>query len=105
VEQAQKAIVGYTIFNDWSASDLQMLDSQLGIGQSKGKDSGITLGPYLVTPDELEPYFADGRPHVAVDVAPLNEWLTANRIAILTAVHAMAPPWFRSLHSRCGDHG
>ena len=61
VEQAQDAIVGYTIFNDWSARDLQMFDSQLGIGQSKGKDSGITLGPYLVTPDELDPYFADGR--------------------------------------------
>jgi 2-keto-4-pentenoate hydratase/2-oxohepta-3-ene-1,7-dioic acid hydratase in catechol pathway/glyoxylase-like metal-dependent hydrolase (beta-lactamase superfamily II) len=61
VEQAQQAIVGYTIFNDWSARDLQMLDSQLGIGQSKGKDSGITLGPYLVTADELEPYFANGR--------------------------------------------
>ncbi len=61
VEQAQQAIVGYTIFNDWSARDLQMFDSQLGIGQSKGKDSGITLGPYLVTPDELEPYFCDGR--------------------------------------------
>jgi 2-keto-4-pentenoate hydratase/2-oxohepta-3-ene-1,7-dioic acid hydratase in catechol pathway/glyoxylase-like metal-dependent hydrolase (beta-lactamase superfamily II) len=66
VEQAQKAIVGYTIFNDWSARDLQMLDSQLGIGQSKGKDSGITLGPYLVTPDELEPYFANGRLDLAV---------------------------------------
>jgi 2-keto-4-pentenoate hydratase/2-oxohepta-3-ene-1,7-dioic acid hydratase in catechol pathway/glyoxylase-like metal-dependent hydrolase (beta-lactamase superfamily II) len=66
VEQAQKAIVGYTIFNDWSARDLQMLDSQLGIGQSKGKDSGVTLGPYLVTPDELEPYFADGRLNLEV---------------------------------------
>jgi 2-keto-4-pentenoate hydratase/2-oxohepta-3-ene-1,7-dioic acid hydratase in catechol pathway/glyoxylase-like metal-dependent hydrolase (beta-lactamase superfamily II) len=61
VEQAQQAIVGYTIFNDWSARDLQMLDSQLGIGQSKGKDSGVTLGPYLVTPDELAPYFAEDR--------------------------------------------
>ena len=37
VEQAQQAIIGYTIFNDWSARDLQMLDSQLGIGQSKAK--------------------------------------------------------------------
>ena len=61
LEQAQDAVVGYTIFNDWSARDLQMFDSQLGIGQSKGKDSGITLGPYLVTPDELEPYFSNGR--------------------------------------------
>jgi len=58
IEEAQKAIIGYTILNDWSARDLQNLDSQLGIGQAKGKDSGITLGPFLVTPDELDGYFS-----------------------------------------------
>jgi 2-keto-4-pentenoate hydratase/2-oxohepta-3-ene-1,7-dioic acid hydratase in catechol pathway/glyoxylase-like metal-dependent hydrolase (beta-lactamase superfamily II) len=61
IEQAERAIIGYTIFNDWSARDLQQLESQLAIGQGKGKDSGVTLGPYLVTPDELEPYRRDGR--------------------------------------------
>ena len=49
------------IFNDWSARDLQQLEGQLAIGQAKGKDSGVTLGPYLVTPDELEPYRRDGK--------------------------------------------
>ncbi|KAA1249422.1 MBL fold metallo-hydrolase [Mycobacterium simiae] len=61
VEQAEQAIIGYTIFNDWSARDLQMLDGQLRIGQAKGKDSGVTLGPYLVTADELAPYRSDGK--------------------------------------------
>src|SRR6516162_910324 len=61
VEEAERAIIGYTIFNDWSARDLQQMESQLAIGQGKGKDSGVTLGPYLVTPDELEPYRRDGR--------------------------------------------
>ncbi|GLE53780.1 fumarylacetoacetate hydrolase family protein [Mycobacterium montefiorense] len=61
VEQAEQAIIGYTIFNDWSARDLQQLETQLAIGQGKGKDSGVTLGPYLVTPDELEPYRRDGK--------------------------------------------
>lgn len=61
VEQAERTIIGYTIFNDWSARDLQQLESQLGIGQGKGKDSGVTLGPYLVTPDELEGYRRDGK--------------------------------------------
>ena len=61
VEQAERSIIGYTIFNDWSARDLQMLEGQLRIGQAKGKDSGVTLGPYLVTPDELEPYRRDGK--------------------------------------------
>ncbi|BCI85835.1 hypothetical protein NIIDMKKI_10410 [Mycobacterium kansasii] len=66
VEQAEQSIVGYTIFNDWSARDLQMLEGQLRIGQAKGKDSGVTLGPYLVTPDELEPYRRGGRLHLQV---------------------------------------
>jgi len=61
VAEAEQAIIGYMIFNDWSARDLQMLEGQLAIGQAKGKDSGVTLGPYLVTPGELEPYCRDGK--------------------------------------------
>lgn len=61
VAEAEQAIIGYTIFNDWSARDLQAQEGVLAIGQGKGKDSGITLGPYLVTPDELEPYRRDGQ--------------------------------------------
>ncbi len=61
VEQAEQAIIGYTIFNDWSARDLQAQEGVLAIGQAKGKDSGVTLGPYLVTPDELESYRRNGR--------------------------------------------
>src|SRR5271156_2505435 len=61
VADAERSIVGYMIFNDWSARDLQQLEGQLAIGQAKGKDSGVTLGPYLVTPDELEPYRRDDK--------------------------------------------
>ncbi|MDT5225587.1 MAG: hypothetical protein QOG19_2994 [Mycobacterium sp.] len=66
VQQAEQAIVGYMIFNDWSARDLQMLEGQLRIGQAKGKDSGVTLGPCLVTPDELEPFRRDGKLNLQV---------------------------------------
>src|SRR6202000_527162 len=62
VDEAEQAIVGYMIFNDWSARDLQQLEGQLAIGQAKGKDRGITLGPYLVTADELEQYRGRGKP-------------------------------------------
>jgi 2-keto-4-pentenoate hydratase/2-oxohepta-3-ene-1,7-dioic acid hydratase in catechol pathway/glyoxylase-like metal-dependent hydrolase (beta-lactamase superfamily II) len=72
VEQAERAIIGYTIFNDWSARDLQQRESQLAIGQGKGKDSGVTLGPYLVTPDELEPYRRDGKLDLQV-IALVND--------------------------------
>jgi 2-keto-4-pentenoate hydratase/2-oxohepta-3-ene-1,7-dioic acid hydratase in catechol pathway len=60
-EQAAPGIVGYTIFNDWSARDIQRLEGQLPFGFFKGKDGAPTLGPYLVTADELEPHrTADG---------------------------------------------
>ncbi|MGW3350972.1 fumarylacetoacetate hydrolase family protein [Nonomuraea rubra] len=60
-EQAEQHIIGYTIYNDWSARDLQLRESPLAIGQAKGKDGATTLGPFLVTPDELAPYRRDGR--------------------------------------------
>ncbi|GBE64736.1 bifunctional 2-hydroxyhepta-2,4-diene-1,7-dioate isomerase/cyclase/dehydrase [Mycobacterium sp. MFM001] len=69
VDEAEQAIIGYTIFNDWSARDLQQLEGQLGIGQAKGKDSGVTLGPYLVTHDELQPYRRDGK--LSLDVTAM----------------------------------
>ena len=60
-EQAAPGIAGYTIFNDWSARDIQRLEGQLPFGFFKGKDGAHTLGPYLVTADEVEPYkTADG---------------------------------------------
>ncbi|MGW6059629.1 fumarylacetoacetate hydrolase family protein [Streptomyces sp. NPDC055189] len=60
-EQARDHIIGYTIFNDWSARDLQSGEMKVGLGPCKGKDTASTLGPYLVTADELEPYRdADG---------------------------------------------
>ncbi|WNZ07377.1 fumarylacetoacetate hydrolase family protein [Streptomyces sp. 11x1] len=55
-EQARDHIVGYTIFNDWSARDLQSAEMKIGLGPCKGKDTATTLGPYLVTADELEPF-------------------------------------------------
>jgi 2-keto-4-pentenoate hydratase/2-oxohepta-3-ene-1,7-dioic acid hydratase in catechol pathway len=55
-EQARDHIVGYTVFNDWSARDLQSAEMKVGLGPCKGKDTATTLGPYLVTADELEKY-------------------------------------------------
>src|SRR5829696_143440 len=46
-------IDGFTIMNDWSARDLQRAEMKLGLGPAKGKDFATTLGPVVVTPDEL----------------------------------------------------
>jgi fumarylacetoacetate (FAA) hydrolase len=52
-------IGGFMLMNDWSARDLQLSEMAVGLGPAKGKDFATSLGPYLVTPDDL-PY-ADGR--------------------------------------------
>jgi fumarylacetoacetate (FAA) hydrolase len=46
-------IGGFTIMNDWSARDLQRPEMKIGLGPSKGKDFATSLGPMVVTPDEL----------------------------------------------------
>ncbi|CAO5256031.1 fumarylacetoacetate hydrolase family protein [Frankia sp. AgKG'84/4] len=53
-------ILGYTIFNDWSGRDLQVREMRFPMGPSKSKDSAITLGPWLVTADELADRVEDG---------------------------------------------
>lgn len=59
--EARDAIFGYTILNDWSARDLQAREMRVNLGPAKGKDSATTLGPWLVTADELDRYRdADG---------------------------------------------
>ena len=51
---AQGHIFGLTIFNDWSARDIQMREMQVGLGPAKGKDFAGTLGPWIVTYDEFD---------------------------------------------------
>jgi fumarylacetoacetate (FAA) hydrolase len=53
-ERAEEAIGGFTIFNDWSARDLQREETTVRLGPAKGKDFASSFGPYLVTPDELD---------------------------------------------------
>jgi fumarylacetoacetate (FAA) hydrolase len=50
---ADGEIGGFTVMNDWSARDLQRKEMKVGLGPAKGKDFATSLGPVLVTPDEL----------------------------------------------------
>ena len=56
VEDAPAVIAGYTIFNDWSARDIQMREMALQLGPGLGKDFATSMGPCLVTPDEIDPF-------------------------------------------------
>ena len=53
-EEAGEFIAGYTIFNDVSARDIQRNEMSVGLGPAKGKDTCSVMGPYLVTPDEVD---------------------------------------------------
>ena len=52
-ERGEEAIGGYLILNDWSARDLQREETTVRLGPAKGKDFASSIGPWLVTPDEL----------------------------------------------------
>jgi fumarylacetoacetate (FAA) hydrolase len=52
-DRAEEAIGGYCILDDWSARDLQREETTVRLGPAKGKDFASTIGPWIVTPDEL----------------------------------------------------
>ena len=55
VEDAPGYIAGYTVMNDWSARDIQRAEMSTRLGPAKAKDFATSIGPCLVTPDELDP--------------------------------------------------
>jgi 2-keto-4-pentenoate hydratase/2-oxohepta-3-ene-1,7-dioic acid hydratase in catechol pathway len=78
IESADAAshIFGFTIFNDASARDEQMVEMGGQLGPAKGKDfdTGNVFGPWIVTPEEL------GDPYALEMVARVNgeEWSRGN---------------------------
>lgn len=72
-------IAGFTLFNDWSARDVQRQEMTVGLGPAKGKDFAISLGPWLVTPDELP--LRDGRLAVTATVTVNGEELSRSDAA------------------------
>jgi fumarylacetoacetate (FAA) hydrolase len=58
-EDAPKHIFGYTIFNDWSARDVQREEMKVALGPAKGKDFASSLGPVIATTEEFADETAD----------------------------------------------
>jgi 2-keto-4-pentenoate hydratase/2-oxohepta-3-ene-1,7-dioic acid hydratase in catechol pathway len=54
-DQAGALVFGYTLMNDWSARDIQRKEMATRLGPAKGKDFATSLGPCVVTEDELDP--------------------------------------------------
>jgi 2-keto-4-pentenoate hydratase/2-oxohepta-3-ene-1,7-dioic acid hydratase in catechol pathway len=76
---AFSCIAGFTIFNDWSCRDLQRDEMEARLGPAKGKDSASSLGPWIVTTDELAPFIRDNRLHVQCTLTVNGvEWMRNN---------------------------
>ena len=60
-KDADAYIAGFTIMNDLSARKLQMEEMLLNLGPAKGKDFSTVIGPWLVTPNELENYLVSAK--------------------------------------------
>jgi 2-keto-4-pentenoate hydratase/2-oxohepta-3-ene-1,7-dioic acid hydratase in catechol pathway len=54
-DEAEQHIAGYLLFCDWSARDLQAREVLHTLGPVKAKDTATSLGPWMITPDELAP--------------------------------------------------
>src|SRR3990172_7508391 len=52
-DRALEHVFGFTIMNDWWARDVQRKEMKVGLGPAKGKDFATSLGPWIVTPEEL----------------------------------------------------
>ena len=81
-ENADEYIGGYMIMNDMSARTLQMEEMLLNLGPAKGKDFSTVIGPWLVTPDELEPYKIPAKPNHVGNNYNLKMTCTVNGIKV-----------------------
>jgi fumarylacetoacetate (FAA) hydrolase len=77
---ADEHIFGYMIWNDWSARALQMEEMKLNLGPAKGKDFANSLGPYLVTRDELAPKLVKGTTGERHNLS-MNAWVNGKQVS------------------------
>jgi fumarylacetoacetate (FAA) hydrolase len=68
-DRALEYVAGFAIMNDWSARDLQRVEMAVGLGPSKSKDFATSLGPSVVTLDELQDRYREGRLHLEMTAA------------------------------------
>lgn len=59
LREAEGHIIGFTLFNDWSARDIQQWE-YVPLGPFLGKNFGSTMSPWVVTLDALEPFRTEG---------------------------------------------
>ena len=89
----EEAIGGFLVLNDWSARDLQRDETAVRLGPAKGKDFATSIGPWLVTPDELSDRRAPG------STAPDLRMTATVRTAEGSAVETSRGSWSTMHHA------
>ncbi len=98
---ADEYIAGYTIMNDMSARTLQMEEMLLNLGPAKGKDFSTVIGPWLVTPDELEPYKVAAKANHVGNSYNLKMTCRVNGVEVSTGSTADMDWTFAEIIERC----
>lgn len=102
VEEAAECIGGLTILNDWSARDLQRHEMKLGLGPAKGKDTATTLGPWMVSVDELSSARKDNHWDLRMSVSVNGQQIGSDTLANMAwsfaelVAYASRGTWVRS---------
>lgn len=98
---ADKYIAGYMIMNDMSARTLQMEEMLLNLGPAKGKDFSTVIGPWMVTPDELEQYKTSAKANHTGAAHNLDMTCTVNGIEVSRGSVADMDWTFAEIIERC----
>jgi fumarylacetoacetate (FAA) hydrolase len=99
--EADEYIAGYMIMNDMSARTLQMEEMLLNLGPAKGKDFSTVIGPWLVTPDELESYKVPAKPGHVGNAYKLNMKCWVNGVEVSSGSVADMDWTFAEIIERC----
>lgn len=103
-DEAEKLIAGYLILSDWSSRDIQHIESSVGLGPVKAKDSVTSVGSIFVTPDELEPYRTGQGYNLGMKASINGQELTNNNWSTLHwSFGDMISQASKGTHIRAGD--
>ena len=90
LDDALSCVAGFTILNDWSARDLQADEMAYGLGPAKGKDFATSLGPCVVTLDEIRPHLTTGTLDAGCTVRVNGQtWAESNAVGMFHTWAAM----------------
>jgi fumarylacetoacetate (FAA) hydrolase len=101
-DSALDVVAGFTVMNDWSARDLQKIEMAVGLGPSKAKDFATSLGPEVVSLDELADCYKDGRLHLSMTAAVNGRVLSRGNSGSMywtwpqLLAHASRDAWLRA---------